>query len=357
MEHVVVSQNGIDTQEEDLRQEINNDFEDDNFFYADNEEQFREMLIRGETEEFEYEYDNVLNGSNNTFGLEIEFSSGDPNAIASELYELGICGYNRQVGYHYPSITGKWKLERDSSVSIGASGGELVSPPLKDTPETWRTLEKVCEVAKKHGAQIDYRCGGHVHCSSEPLDTAKYRWNRFFKSAGSFEDVMYRVSGGDSGIVRSNVNSYATPFANNAQMMLRSNFRLNNSNDLMDLTLRASRNNRYKMINLTNIHKVNKPNTVEFRAFNSSLDPKILQNNVRIANGIMFASEKARVGNAADSETMKRRGIILKNQIIGSNNRANNKSVMDFVDIAFTRKKDKDEVLKLYAKNRWFDAP
>ncbi|MEN8905414.1 MAG: amidoligase family protein [Clostridiales bacterium] len=353
MPNVIINQGEIDQQEEILRNEIHNNFEDDDFFYNDHEEEFRNFLDNEANGDLSYEYSNVLNGSENTFGLEIEFVSGDPNAIARDLYDMGICGYDRQVRYHAPSINNKWKLESDVSLP---SGGELVSPPLKDNPETWQNIQKVCEVAKMHGARVNSRAvGGHVHISADPLDTAKHRWNRFFKSTGSFEDVIYRVSGGERGIVRSNVNHYATSFSQTADRMLRTNFSLNNSGDLMNLTFDASRSDRYKMINLTNIHDINKPNTLEFRSFNSSLDPKILQNNVRIANGIVFASEKARFGNTSESPSMKRRGLILKDQQIRRIRRPNDLSVRDFVDIAFTRKKDKDEVLKLYSRNTWFN--
>ncbi|MEN8907178.1 MAG: amidoligase family protein, partial [Clostridiales bacterium] len=238
-----------DREEEIIRDNIHNNFEDDEYFYADNEEAFIEELERAKTEDLEYEYSNVLNGSNNTFGVELEFIGGDPNQIANELYQLDICGYDRQVHYHAPSISGKWKLERDVSLP---TGGELVSPPLKDTPETWRNLEKVCEVAKRHGANVRSRaCGAHVHTGSDPLDTAKYRWERLLKSTGSFEDVIYRMSGGERGIVRDGVRTYARRFSQNALMGLNSNFEMENSIDLRSFTRNVSRLDRYQSINLT----------------------------------------------------------------------------------------------------------
>jgi hypothetical protein len=88
------------------------------------------------------------------------------------------------------------------------------------------------------------------------------------------------------------------------------------------------------------------------RYFNSSLTPGVIQTNVKIANGIIFASEKARTGNESQSDAMRRRGNILLGQN-SSNNPDNHNKIRDFVDIAFTRKKDKDAVLKLYSKNNW----
>lgn len=349
-EEAINLQIGLDETNENFRVEINNQFEDDEYFYSDHEDTLKETIENSRTEDFDYEYVNVLNGSTNTFGLEIEIVDGDMNKIAQELYDLDICGSNRQLGYHSRNIEGKWKLERDSS--LGSSGGELISPPLSDTPDTWRTIKKVCDVAKKHNAKINSHCGGHIHMSMEPLDTARYRWKRFFKATSSFEPVMYRVAGGDSGHVRQNVRRYAMPFAENASRAYSANYQVSNTEDINKVARLASRYDRYRGINLTNIYSDYRPNTIEMRYFNSSLTPGVIQTNVKIANGIIFASEKARTGNESQSEAMKRRGNILLSQN-SSNNPDNHNKIRDFVDIAFTRKKDKDAVLKLYSKNNW----
>lgn len=52
---------------------------------------------------------------------------------------------------------------------------------LKDTPETWRQIEVICEVTKRHGARVNHSCGAHVHIGMNKLDTARERWRRFFK--------------------------------------------------------------------------------------------------------------------------------------------------------------------------------
>lgn len=350
IEEAINHQIGLDDRNEVLRLEINNNFEDDEYFYSDHEDELNETIENSRTEDFEYEYVNVLNGSTNTFGLEIEIVDGDMNKIAQELYDLGICGSNRQLGYHSRGVEGKWKLERDSS--LGSSGGELISPPLTDSPDTWRTIKKVCDVAKKHNSRVNSSCGGHIHTSMDPLDTARYRWQRFFKTTGSFEPVMYRVAGGEAGHVREGVRHYAMPFEDNASRAFSYNHPVSDANDINRIARFASRYDRYRGINLTNIHTDYKPNTIEMRYFNSSLTPGVLQANIKIANGIIFASEKARIGNESPSEAMKRRGNILLRQNT-NNNPDNHNKVRDFVDIAFTRKKDKDSVLKLYSKNSW----
>lgn len=351
LNNAVVNRQEIDRQAEEYRENIQRVNEDDGFFYTDNNEEFEAVLRRARNEPIEYEYENVLNGSDITFGMEIEFVGGDADAIARELYNLGICGYNRRVAYHSRSIPGKWKLERDGSVSSGNQGGELVSPVLKDTPETWRAIEKICEVAKRHGARINSQCGGHVHASMDPLDTARQRWKRFFRTIGGFEDVIYRLAGGTEGRIRSGSSHYATPFAERAITGINSRFDMTNDTDVNNMARNISQRDRYYGVNLTNIYDSSKPNTVELRYFNSSLDPAQLQANVKIAAGIMMASEKAKTRSGTDQ--MIKRGNLLKSQPLGETNRSDHSAIKKLVDIIFTRRKDKDKIISVYAKNQW----
>jgi Putative amidoligase enzyme/SWIM zinc finger len=154
--------------QQDIRDEIQRNQEgqasDDGFFYCDN------------LEEFDRNYENILNGNTSTFGGELEFVGGNADAIASELYDLGITAAPYRLNYHARvSDNTKWKLERDGSVSSGSSGGELLSPVLKDTSETWRQIEIICEVEKRHGARVNQSCGRHVHIGMNKLDTARQR--------------------------------------------------------------------------------------------------------------------------------------------------------------------------------------
>jgi hypothetical protein len=348
----ITDQRNFDEAEEIRRESINADIYDDEYFYNDNEEEFNRTLERSAQAPLTYEYENALNGSRNSFGIELEFVGGNADAIARELHQLGICGYDHRVRYHAPSIPGKWKLENDGSVSSGAGGGELVSPVLYDTPETWRTIQTICEVARRHGAAIDNRCGGHVHIGMDPLDTTRQRWKRFFKSISSFEDVLYRLAGGSLGRIRSGYRRYASQFSLNATRGASSNFMMETDNDVSRLATNISQHNRFFGINLTNIADPNKPNTIELRYFNGSLDPAQIQANVKISNGIITAAQKART-RSNPSETMKRRGEMLRDEQYENSNRQDHSMIKNFVDIFFTRKQDKDHIIGVYAKNTW----
>ncbi|MCX0356212.1 amidoligase family protein, partial [Clostridium perfringens] len=298
----------------------------------------------------EYEYENVLNGNTNTFGVELEFVGGDADAIARELYDLGIVSAPRRLNYHSRGEAGKWKVERDGSVSLGITGGEIVSPVLKDTPETWRQIETICRVAKRHGARIDANCGGHVHIGMDKLDTARQRWRRFFKTIEVYEDCIYRAAGGDLGTIRAAALSYAKPFRERAAESKYIHFNMDNDDDVRNMARVVSENNRYYGINLTNIARDRAP-TVEFRHFNGSLNPKQIQANIKMAAGIINASEKARFRDTED-EIFKKRGNILKNSSTSDGVKTKRK-MMEFLDIAFPRKNDKKVILNVFKKTNW----
>lgn len=343
----------LDQAEEDIRNNIGLDQEDDGYFYLDHISSFRRKLREGVN--VDYEYENVLNGNDLTFGIELEFVGGNPDAIARDLYREEICAYPERVRYHAPSVEGKWKLERDGSVSDGTEGGELVSPILRDTPETWRQIERICEIASRHGARVDQRCGGHVHIGMEPLDTARQRWRRFFKIMSGYEECVYRAAGGDLGRVRSNSRTYATRFRDRAEVGINYRTQLNNEYDVRNFTRVVSESERYYGINLTNISD-NRRETVEFRYFNGSLNPKQIQANVKLAAGVMTAARKARTKDIGSigyevSENFKRRGKLVNDYNVTSP-RTQNK-LAEFLDIIFTRKKDKDALIDVLSKNNW----
>ncbi len=345
----------LDRIEDEERNRIFQDQFDDEYFYLDNMDEFEEKLRNGV--DVDYEYENVLNGSDITFGIELEFSGGNADAIARDLYNEGICSEPQRLGYHARgSNPNLWRVERDGSVSNGNQGGEMVSPVLQDTPKTWKTIEKICEIAARHGASVNSKCGGHVHVGMDTLDTAKQRWKRLFKIISGYEECIYRSAGGESGRIRDNYRIYATPFAERSDYGINRRMQLNTEEQVVAMADAVSEDDRYYGINLTNISDPHRANTVEFRYFNGSLDKKQIQANVKLAAGVMMAARKARTRNIESigyevSDSFKRRGGLVNNYNITE--KRSSKKIAEFLDIAFTRKKDKDAILNVFSKNNW----
>lgn len=327
-------------------------FSDDNHFYTDNPEEFERDMARLRNEPIPYEYENVLNGSDITFGIELEFVNGDSHAIARELYGLGICSSPRMERYHSQSVPGKWKLEQDGSVTTGSRGGELVSPILKDTPETWRQIETICQVAKRHGAQVNSKTGGHVHVSVEPLDGKRQRWRRLFKAFAGNEEAVFRLSGGELGSIRSGYSTYATSTRSELDSAIRTS--LPEEGSMMEFRDRLSSVSwqKYRSFNLKPFTSGTRP-TLEIRAFNGSLTPGVIQANIKTSVGLIHAAERSRTQGVSDGLTtssFSKRGRLIEET---NNNRQDNATMMRMLDTFFTRKSDKEHILNVMAKNRW----
>jgi len=332
------------------------EYENDNFFISDmNDDEFNAMLEEATRQQPAYEYENVLNGSNTTFGLEIEYRGGDNYAIARELAELGLAESADVLTYgrHHRtrSSMSKWRVTLDGTVS-----GEVISPVLRDTPETWRQIEKICEVIKRHGGRIDDDCGGHVHVGIDAVNHSKHRWRRLKRIIGNFEDMLYRLSRGDLTHLRSRASGYAVSIG--AALRRLSDRRINIEENEGDEGIRRVaqvldvRNSRYTSVNFANLRSCGNPDspkTVEFRCFNGSLTPSVIQTHVKVAVGIVDAARAAR----ANEEETRRRGEMLRNYNYDENHTSGHSMVKNFLDIVFTRKRDKLAILNRYAQGAW----
>ncbi|MCA2225619.1 amidoligase family protein [Nonomuraea aurantiaca] len=119
-------------------------------------------------------------GTGFKFGREIEYDLPESlkphqdainQAIARDLYDAGLTRdpwthpyHTGHDGGYYEGDNG-WRLEQDVSVA-----GELVSPPLYDTPRTWESIQLVCEIIKSHGGVATPSTGGHIHVDTSAFD-------------------------------------------------------------------------------------------------------------------------------------------------------------------------------------------
>lgn len=350
---------------ETLREHISNEtdeeranaervFSDDEYFYSDNPGEFESDMERLRNAPIPYEYDNVLNGSDITFGIELEFVNGNSSAIARELYDMGICSTPYMASYHSEGAPGKWKMERDGSVTDGNRGGELVSPILRDTPETWRQIETVCEVAKRHGATVNMHTGGHVHISADPLDGKRQRWRRLFKAFKGTEEAIFRFSGGELGQFRNSqyTLSSQTELGRAIGTRLPEEGTMDNFRNALSSRVSGIQWQKYRSINFSPFTQGVR-NAIEIRAFNGSLTPGVIQANVKVAAGLIHSAERSRIqgeGEASTTESFKKRGRMINNHDM---NRKDNDTMIRMVDTLFTRKSDKEHILSVMAKNRW----
>lgn len=338
--------------EEEIRN-LQREYSDDSFFYTENPDMYQQDMQRLRDAPVPYYYHNVLNGSNITFGIELEFVNGDSDAIARELYNMDICSSPIMESYHSSSSRrpGKWILERDGTVTNGRRGGELVSPVLTDTPETWRQIETICEVARRHGARVNTKTGGHVHIGAEDaLDGKRQRWRRFFKTTVGFENIFHRLAGGEQGRFRNSSYTLSSISQNRAGITTR--MPPEGDTTVFQSVISSISNGKFHSINLSPFSGGKK--TIEFRAFNGTLTPGVIQANVKYAAGVINTSVRSRTRPGESLEVTDsdcKRGRIIND--FESNNVRDDASVMKALDVVFSRKEDKEHILSVIAKNSW----
>jgi len=151
-------------------------------------------------------------GADRDFGIELEFDArtrppalgdlaidqrinyryqnssvyGGPSLVVGRvgraLYEAEFTPTDRQAGYHassnggyHRSLRRGWTFEHDSTVN----GGELVSPILSNTTETWQRLHQACVIITDHGGRASERTGSHVTISAAEQAGQAVRLSRF----------------------------------------------------------------------------------------------------------------------------------------------------------------------------------
>jgi hypothetical protein len=285
----------------------------------------------------EYETDNVIGDPNQTFGIEIEFDGGDPHAIARDLHAAGLSASPSQEGYHSSRrAEGMWTLERDVTVT-----GEVVSPVLRDKPETWEQLQRVCEILRRHGACVSARTGGHVHvgCDSANLDHDLNRFRRIASVCGWAEDLMYRLAAGSG---RGRRHRGADNRYHWCGPMRSGQFE--DVQNLQDLSYRVGASHSVGL-NYGNILDARR--TIEYRYFDSSLDPERLQANIKLACWIT-----RRAAELPDSAIPRER-VPLGSHADGRQADDNDQLLRRFADTVFVRPKDKLKLYWLYQRSAW----
>lgn len=232
-------------------------------------------------------------GQGRGFGVEIEYVVDDPRArfliqdeIARTLAAQGLSRETEAFDYGTSSAYTdyqEWAVEDDSSVS-----GEVISPILYDTAESWQQIATVCDIIKKHGGRVDESCGQHVHIgASRPSVDTNINIMQFMQT---HQDSLRRTgTNPERGTHRNNMYSIPMVDDTDAQGLI---YDLRNRVD--DPMARD------RMVNFQN------GNTIEFRDADGSLNPAHIQAQVMIAAAVVAGAER---NQFADPATVRTREV------------------------------------------------
>ena len=289
------------------------------------------------------------------FGVELEFDlpglSGQDvidarAAIARDMYAAGLSRSADVGGYHvaqrqgYSDDPGRWSFESDSTVS----GGEIVSPIMYDTPQTWANLEQVCDIIARHGGRATFRTGGHVHVSAGDYDHTVENHSRLMNTIAAYEDIYYRLG----------QNPAAE--AHRGTRWCRPNDVPSDGYASVD-QVRWYNDGHHLAVNMESI-RGHGSDHVEFRMFDGSLNPAVIQTQIKVALGTVDAAfRQARLPEAPAGGRRHRLGehrrAYGRRRQTGEAWRQATAAFRSFADTVFSRPADRAQAASLFAATHW----
>ncbi|MGV8847029.1 amidoligase family protein [Tessaracoccus sp.] len=304
-----------------------------------------------------------------SFGIEIEIDFPDDttyeakNRVAQEIFDAGLSqapvvrGWHwsgrgndsrgRSMGGGYSDAPNRWAVEFDRSVDDvgGQRGCEVVSPILYDEPQTWANLSKICEIVERNGGRATPRTGLHINVGAADFNHTVGNHNRLLRLSEAYEDVLIRLSHNPASGPNHRGRSYC-----GANVIPAEGYRR-----IRDAQLS---NSHRSMINLDHVPAEGNPITnstrVEIRAFDGTTDVGRIQTSVKLGLGLVaaavrgedIAQEPERAGThlAANPRRARRTGEAW---------REDTASFRRFADQIFSRDKDKNQLVSMFAASRW----
>ncbi|MBB5782894.1 NUDIX domain-containing protein [Nonomuraea jabiensis] len=291
------------------------------------------------------------------FGVEIEFELPKHNArqalraIAEALHDAGLTGdaqvrdYHTMRGEGYRSGKkggrGLWRLEQDGTVD-----GELISPILYDEPATWENLRLATEIIRAHGGTAGASTGGHVHVSTHDYDHIVENYTSLLNHGGLHTDTLFRLGHNPEreshrGVAQCQPNQLPT-------------------GGYRAIAPVRNLNGRKSAVNMESMKGTAKDH-VEFRLWDGSLDPAVIQSHVKVSLAQAEAAfRNAALGRLPNLGRLDRLGTHAERakQDPGLDlTEGGSLSFRFLMDELFWRAADKEQLTALFAATRWVPAP
>ncbi|MBV9024003.1 MAG: amidoligase family protein [Streptomycetaceae bacterium] len=287
------------------------------------------------------------------FGVEIEFDI-EPGVdrqqaiqnIARELRDAGLSRTARQYDYHaqmsagYTDEPNAWRLESDCTVA-----GELVSPILYDEPQTWNNLARACEIIQRNGGRASFSTGGHVHVGMHDFDHDVANHTRLMQMYKAHEDVLYRLAQNPASEGRHRGTSWCSP----------------NPVPSQGYTAISQINSFHgQALNLSGARRGGQSAHGEFRLWDGSLNPRVIQTQVKLSLGMAAAAVRqdtttpsARMELGSHREQRRQAGLGQRRRLSGDDWRTSTANFRQMVDSLFQRPEDKAQATALFHETRW----
>ncbi|MEU5421445.1 amidoligase family protein [Streptomyces sp. NPDC020667] len=291
------------------------------------------------------------------FGLELEFDfpptmnymeqQRAKEAIARDMHQAGLSpdpyihGWHASARAGYTDDANAWRMEHDSTVA-----GEIVSPILYDEPQTWNNLATMCDIIQRHGGVASARTGGHVHVSVPDYDHNVENHNRLLGTVSAYEDVVYRL-------------------AHNPDRRQHRGLRWCEPNRAPSRaytsvgSVRSANNSHHIGLNFQSVTG-SSGDHAEFRMWDGSLNPGVIQAQVNVSLGLANASLREagtdplppREPVGSQRAALSRDGLS-RRRLSGERWQQSTATFRSMVDRIFTREENRAQATALFAATRW----
>jgi len=224
------------------------------------------------------------------FGVELEFG-GNMSAAITAIRDAGLSERSSRHGYMGHSDS-EFILKEDGSVY---DGGEMVSPPLWfDSEEDRDKVTRAVDALRDAGMRPIESAGCHIHVDASDLTFEQVKC--VIRSFHKFEDVIYRLASSGWESIRRAAYTYATPLSDGyVEKLVKARTReemmcawYGHRPDEYSYASSNSRDHghasRYAAFNL---HSYFYRGTIEFRVFNSTMNPDRVQAYIALCMGLV----------------------------------------------------------------------
>lgn len=236
------------------------------------------------------EYRESLNLSKDiTFGVEIEYENIPVDNLSYFLEELR--DYNNNFLH--------WKNKREIDIEEinnlnEEMNGEINSPILIDSIDTWQNLREILNLLNSNSAIITERCGGHVNIGAHILGGNSEYWRNFILLWILYEKEIYKFSSGEYVKVRNRNDNIINNSSNILKRDIESILKLDDSvSDYLNNCAYRLFTKKYD-ISFQDINDIifKRNNKIEFRVPNGSLNEEIWQNYINFFTKFLIACKK-----------------------------------------------------------------
>lgn len=219
-----------------------------------------------------------------TFGLEIEYEGIIKDTVSHIIYEEQLD--KKLIG---------WLNKSEFDIAIYNKDGEIVngeinSPILKDSKETWKELKYILELLERKGGFVSDRCGGHVNIGAHIFENNLEYIKNFILSWILYEKEIRKFSSGENKSLRRDVNNLFKKIKGkiDLEILLKNNKIFMLTDELLCLF------DKHHSVYIKNpiSDKFMFGNIIEFRVPNGTLNQEIWQNYINFFVKFILACKK-----------------------------------------------------------------